>query len=249
MFAPVAVLFYVFWSLYICYTIAAVNVLFIVVAFFVRPFSRVTARRLNEWMMSHLWPIYGYCLEVRTICTSPTATTWRELMTASQVLGGSTIRFTGDALPANVNQGNYVVISNHSYYCDWCPITCGLSQRYGRSTCSLSVPFTFSIPSDGSFRCSVQAHGEGLHQVYSRYGRHFVQLMRLASLSCGSCFYVAFCFSVLSFCLRHRLEDRVRPNCCLGRGRNGHHGSWRDLPRTRLPHGYAKVAACLRPSY
>jgi hypothetical protein len=60
----VAILFYLFWSLYICYTIAAVNVLFIIVAFFVRPFSRVTARRLNEWMMSHLWPIYGYCLEV-----------------------------------------------------------------------------------------------------------------------------------------------------------------------------------------
>jgi 1-acyl-sn-glycerol-3-phosphate acyltransferase len=112
MFAPVAILFYLFWSLYICYTIAAVNVLFIIVAFFVRPFSRVTARRLNEWMMSHLWPIYGYCLEV---------------------LGGTTIRFTGDALPATVNQGNYVVISNHSYYCDWCPITCSLSQRFGRN--------------------------------------------------------------------------------------------------------------------
>jgi len=112
MFILLAVPFYVFWSLYVCYTISAVNVLFILVALFVRPFSRVTARRLNEWMMSHLWPIYGYLLEV---------------------IGGSRVRFTGEALPADVLKGNYVVVANHSYYCDWCPVTCCLSQRYGRN--------------------------------------------------------------------------------------------------------------------
>lgn len=133
-----------FWGLFFVGSLCAVNVLMLLNAVLLLPFSPIRYRKINEMFTHVLWPYWSYgALLVRSragpscssVCT-----------TGIEYLAGNRLHFYGEKVSG---QENVFLLANHTYWCDWI-IAFAFATRFNRGPhashkCTLNLVFQWVL--------------------------------------------------------------------------------------------------------
>lgn len=116
------------WALFFVSSLCAVNVLMLLNAVLLLPFSPIRYRKINEMFTHVLWPYWSYGAMLVRSWEDPSRSSLST--TGIEYLAGNRLHFYGEKVSG---QENVFLLANHTYWCDWI-IAFAFATRFNRGT-------------------------------------------------------------------------------------------------------------------